>query len=292
MKELKKHTSLQEQVSTLAQRGLEIPDPQKASEMLSCINYYRLTGYLHDFKIPNTDNYCAGLSIEWLKRIYDFDRKLTRILMYALEDIEETLKTRLSYIVTSCFPDDPVIYLKPTIYRAYTPYMRFLGHFYAAVENNKELPFVKHHRNCYGGRLPMWVAVDLFTMGNLHAVYDNLLPKYQKAIARLYQTGPVQLSSWIENLTYTRNHLAHYMRLYNFNFGRTPAQCKNHLIPCPATNKIFDQICIISFMYSDKQEWNEYVLPELNRIIDSYGADISLPCIGFPSNWKDIIAKA
>ena len=187
--------------------------------------------------------------------------------MFALEDIEETLKTRLSYTITSEHTDDPLIYLKPTIYREYAPYIKFQWHFYKEVDNNAKLPFVKHHIDNYGGKLPMWVAVELFTMGNIHSVYNNLTTKYQKAHAKTYNTGPNQLKNWIENLTYTRNHLAHYMRIYNFNFGRTPAKCTNHQIDYQKTNMIFDQICAISYMYSDVKEWNNYILTEIERII-------------------------
>ncbi len=72
----------------------------------------------------------------------------------------------------------------------------------------------------------MWVAVELFTMGNIHAVYDNFQTPYKKAIAKSFDLNEKILSSWIKNLTYTRNHLAHYMRIYNFNFGRTPKKEK------------------------------------------------------------------
>lgn len=291
MKELKKHLSLHEQVEKLAQRGLLISEREKVESALFNINYYRLSGYLHDFKQPKSDSYIDNLSWDILKSIYDFDRKFTRILMYALEDVEETLKTRLSYTITSQFPGDPLIYLKPTIYKAYEPYIRFLEHFYKSVENNKALPFVKHHIDNYDGFLPMWVAVDLFTMGNLHAVYDNLGTKYKKDIARSYNTGPVQLASWIENLTFTRNHLAHYMRIYNFNYGRTPAHCKHHPLACTPTGMVFDQICVMSFMYSDAAEWNGYVLLELERILDAYSDCVSLSCIGFPESWKEILSK-
>ncbi len=229
MKELKKHLSLHEQVEKLTQRGLLISEREKVESALFNINYYRLSGYLHDFKQPKSDSYIDNLSWDILKSIYDFDRKFTRILMYALEDVEETL--------------------------------------------------------------PMWVAVDLFTMGNLHAVYDNLGTKYKKDIARSYNTGPVQLASWIENLTFTRNHLAHYMRIYNFNYGRTPAHCKHHPLACTPTGMVFDQICVMSFMYSDAAEWNGYVLLELERILDAYSDCVSLSCIGFPESWKEILSK-
>lgn len=292
MAELKRHASLSQQVALLQNRGLIIDNSSVVEGTLLNVNYYRLSGYLHNFKDPTSDHYISGLSWHRLKRIYDFDRKLTRILMFALEDIEETLKTRVSYTITKHFPDTPTIYLQPSIYREYRQYIRFLDHFYKAKENNKNLPFVKHHIERYDGFLPMWVAVELFTMGNLHAIYNNLITPYQKEIARTYNTGPRQLSSWIENLTYTRNHLAHYMRIYNFNLGRTPVVCRNHPRTFQPSNMIFDQIYTISCMYSDKIEWNNYVITEIKALIDEYSEDVELSALGFPTNWEAILTLA
>ena len=287
--DLKKHASFTQQVQKLIDRGLKISDREEAEKLLSCINYYRLTGYLHDFKVPNSDKYKEGITLEQIKSIYDFDKKLNRILMYALEDIEETLKTRLSYCVTSHFPDDPLVYLKSDIYSSYSEYTKFQTLFFKTVEQNKKLPFVKHHNEVYGGKLPMWVAVELFTMGNLHAVYDNLLPTYQKEIARMYHTGKVQLSNWIENLTYTRNHLAHYMRIYKFNFGRTPAECRNHPRLFTPSHKIFDQIYIMSCLYSDPTEWKNYVVLEIKALLEQYAGNIQISDLGFPEKWEKIL---
>lgn len=286
---LKTHISLAEQVSLLESRGLIIDNRSKVEQALSNINYYRLSGYLHDFKDKNTDTYKENLSWDRLKSIYDFDRKLTRVLMFALEDIEETLKTRLSYMITSHFPQDPLIYLKPTIYRDYDQYISFLDHFYREKENNQNLPFIKHHKNEYDGFLPMWVAVEILTMGNLNAIYKNLDGKYQKELAKKYKTGPNQLKNWIENLTYTRNHLAHYMRIYNFNFGRSPVECRKHPRCFPATNMIFDQIFIMGCMHSSIDEWNDYILHEISSLIDEYSDAIALRDLGFPEEWKDIL---
>lgn len=291
MKELKLHKSIEEQVTLIKSRGLVVSDEEKLKSSLANINYYRLSGYLHDFKKNGSDRYVENLTWERLKRIYDFDRKLSKILMFALEDIEETLKTRLSYIMTSNHPEDPLIYLKRNIYRKDEPYQKFLHHFEEVKYNNRKLPFVKHHFENYNGQLPMWVAVELFTMGNLQAIYNNLLGKYQKQLAKTYVTGPLQLGNWINNLTYARNHLAHYMRIYQFNFGRTPAECRNHARTFPPSHKIFDQIFVIFCMYSDCHEWNYYVLPEIRAIIEEYAGDIQLSGIGFPDNWIDILTN-
>lgn len=291
MKELKKHASLSEQVALLDNRGLLIDDKKAVEAVLANVNYYRLSGYLHDFKAQDKNRYIEGLTWTRLKRIYDFDRKFTRILMYALEDIEETFKTRLSYCLTSAFPDDPLIYLDSSIYRDIDQFNKFEKLFNREKKKNSNLPFVKHHYNEYEGKLPMWVAVELFTMGNLQAVYNNLISRFQKALAKSYNTGPNQLSSWLENLTYVRNHLAHYMRIYNFNFGRTPANCDKHPRNFTPSHMIFDQIFVMACMYSDPDEWNSYVLPEIKNLLDEYSADIVLSDIGFPENWEAILER-
>ena len=291
MKELKKHLSLSGQVDLLISRGLVVHDKQAAMRVLSNINYYRFTGYLHGFKIKQTGKYKDGTTFEEIHALYAFDQRFTRILMFALEDIEETLKTRISYTLTQAFPDDPLIYLRPQIYRNGDDFTRFQAYFAKEVENNKKLPFIKHHIDQYGGQLPMWVAVEIMTMGNLYALYKNLQRTYQKEIAATYQTGVVQMLSWIQNLTYTRNHLAHYMRIYDFNFGRTPAQCNRHHIYKTSTGRIFDQIYVMSFMYSDAKEWNDYILPEIEELLRRYNSFVRLDALGFPPNWKEILTK-
>ena len=289
MKDLKKHASFDEQISLLKSRGLTISDENQAKYILSCINYYRFSGYLFGFRDKSTGMYPQNLTFAQVKRIYDLDRRLTKTLLFALEDIEETLKTRLSYTITSSYPEDPLIYLNAAIYRNRNSFIDFQSRFYSAVEKNKGLPFVKHHIEQYGGDLPMWVAVELFTMGNLHAVYDNLIGPLQKKIAKQYNTGPIQLRNWILNLMYTRNHLAHNMRIYDYDFARSPMQCKNHPFPCEKTNRIFDQVFIMCVMYSDHEEWTNYIVPELSALFEEYSDVIQLQNIGFPENWKDIL---
>ncbi len=284
---MKTHKSIDDQVLKLESHGLIVSDELSAKNTLSTINYYRLSGYLFQFRKPD-GQYIEGLSFERILSLYTFDSKLTRILMYALENVEESLKTRLSYELSSRFPNDPLIYLNQSIFKDSKEFKKFVNIFMKAKIDNSALPFIKHHKTNYGGNLPIWVAVEIMTMGNIFKLYSNLKTKYQKAIAKKYNTGPVQLLSWIENLTYTRNHLAHYMRIYNYNFGRIPASCSNH-IAVTQSGKIFDQILAICFMFSNNLEWKNYVVPEISELITDYKPFIELKDIGFPSNWESIL---
>ena len=54
---LKKHLSISGQIEKLQKRGLIIEDAEFAGKFLERVNYYRFTGYLHDFRKPNSDSY-------------------------------------------------------------------------------------------------------------------------------------------------------------------------------------------------------------------------------------------
>ena len=98
-----------------------------------------------------------------------------------------------------------------------------------------------------------------------------MLTVNQKQIAAEFNTGVRQLDSWIENINYIRNLIAHYMRLYNFVLQKTPAKCNYNHKPYIVTYKIFDVIYVMKFLFFDSQEWNN--------------------CLGFPSDWEVILKK-
>lgn len=81
------------------------------------------------------------------------------------------------------------------------------------------------------------------------------------------------------------------MRIYNFNFGRTPAVCKNHLRNFVPSHKIFDQIFIMSCLYSDPDDWKNYVVLEIRALLDEYSENICLSDLGFPDKWEQILTK-
>lgn len=275
----------------LKSHGLIIENENLARETLSNINYFRLSGYLHQFKLSNGkyENE-TGLTFERMLDLYAFDSKLTHILLYVLEDVEETLKTRFSYSLSSLFSEDPLIYMDPKIYKNLDELRRFITLFEKSKADNSGLPFIKHYNLKYNGNLPVWVAVEIMTIGNMYKLYRNLITPLQKTIAKRYCTGVVQLTSWIENLTYTRNHLAHYMRIYGYNFGRTPANCSCYTSTSP-NGMIFEQIIAMGFMFSNKKEWKEFVVPQIKSLINKYQESIKLKDLGFPENWERLLLE-
>lgn len=54
---------------------------------------------------------------------------------------------------------------------------------------------------------------------------------------------------------------------------------------------IFDQVCVMANMYSDDQEWNDYIIPEIEDLFQEYAEDVSLSSLGFPEQWKQFLRK-
>lgn len=72
---------------------------------------------------------------------------------------------------------------------------RFMEDFQNNVRNNREVPFVKHHIQKYRSQFPIWVSVNLFTLGNLKYLYKNIPSRDRKNISSEFNVSPQTLDS-------------------------------------------------------------------------------------------------
>lgn len=137
----------------------------------------------------------------------------------------------------------------------------------------------------YEGRFPIWVIVELFSMGELSFFYSDMLRDDRKKIAcDVFQTYDRNLSSWLMCLTLLRNYCAHYSRLYYFLFPAIPTTPEG--FPYTLWKRLFDYLLMLKFLYRDQSKWNNQFMVQLSSLIEEYEGDISLRHIGFPNNWK------
>jgi abortive infection bacteriophage resistance protein len=97
----KEPLTLEQQADQLIARGL-VADRQALISRLQAVNYYRLTGYLHPFRILDasgkpTDQFAAGTNLDTVWRRYNFDRRLRILLLDAIERIEVAVRTKFIY---------------------------------------------------------------------------------------------------------------------------------------------------------------------------------------------------
>lgn len=272
----------------LKQRGCYISDEQFAKEVLRQINYYRLTAYFLSFKTAN-GNYIDGTSFHTIYRIYEFDRKLRSLLYSLIEEIELMLRTQLSYYYAHRY--GPLGYMSEGNFNNKHNHKKFIEHYEQSIKNNKNQPFVKHHLNNYEGCFPIWVLIELFSMGELSHFFSDLLRHDKKTIsADLFHSTDTNVSSWLRCLTDLRNCCAHYSRLYNYKFTAIPATplgCTYKL-----NNKIFDYVIVLKLLYYDIMRWKNEFLPNLEALMEEYKGSIILMDIGFPENWIETLSES
>ncbi len=283
--DIKPARTIDEQLQILKAKGLLVSDEQRAKDILFSINYYVFSGYLFDFK--NSEGKCINVDFDKVYNIYQCDKRIKSILLYAIEIIEHNLKTKLAY--TLAHTAGSLSYLDKQYFVNVYEHNKMLDKFEKSVNNNNGVPFVKHHIVKYDGLFPVWVAVELFTLGMVWNCFKNLKTPYRKNIAKHFNTGITQLESWIECTSYIRNLAAHNMRLYNYNIQKTPKHAKKKFDNFTQSNKIYDIVYIMKFLMPDNKEWNNFILPTIASIFEEYKEYINLSCYGFPQNWDSAL---
>ena len=282
---MKNPTSFEEQLNLMKLRGLVIENEDKCLEYLQHINYYRLTAYLLPFK-QSDDTYFDYITFDRICCIYEFDRKLRILLLSVIEEIELFLRTQLAYYSAHTY--GALGYLEATHYIDSHNHDRFMQSIETAIANNKNTPVVKHHVKTYDSKFPIWVIVDFFSIGNLSYFYSDLLIKDKKQFARHLFNAPYPfLDSWMKCITVLRNRCAHYSRLYYTRFTDIPKMPPSIDYIC--TKRIFDQILMLKFLYTNKHKWvTSFVIP-LESLINEYRSSIYFKHIGFPGNWRTLV---
>lgn len=287
---LKKPTTIEEQINILKSRNVIIEDETFAENFLKIFNYYFVTGYLYPYKIKNSDSYNDAYFNKIVCQI-KFDMRLREIFMYCLDIIEKGLKTTIAYHFSHQYEFGNIAYSDAIFFQGNEKiHKKLMDYYEISLRNNSDLPFVKHNINKYN-MLPTWVAIELFTMGNLENFFKILNSTTTREIEKAIGFPKNKLANWIENIRIFRNMVAHNQRLYNFPILSTPIKPKECRIQ---TGRIFDYVVIMKCLFMDKQDWNEYVIPRLEYIFEDFidgTTDIKLKCIGFPENWKEILEK-
>nr|WP_317357617.1 Abi family protein [uncultured Tyzzerella sp.] len=299
---MKKPTTYDEQIQLLKNHGLIIEDEEKAKNILSNLNYYSFTGYLLQFKNKNGD-YIENITFDKIYKIYLFDKKFRSILLQELETIEIALKTKLAYVSAHKIGEEG--YKDKSNFKDKKEFDIFIGKFKNLKRKNKHLDYVQHHNENYNGNMPIWVAINLFTMGMIYNFYKNIAENtnpnleikgnntqsIKKQLAKQYNTSDKILESWIENILYVRNMFAHYMRIYNVKLQKIPLKCKvNHNNNYIVTHRIFDVVHIMKFLVLDIEEWNN-TLTNIEALFEQYQNYININLLGFPENWREILKK-
>lgn len=284
--EIKEPKTYDEQLAILQSRGIIVLDQERCKQILSSVNYYRLSAYFLPFKLKN-GAYKSGTSFLRAYRIYEFDRKLRNIVFAAIEEIEIFLRARFAYFHAHKY--GATGYLNSANFSPNHNHKKFMVQINREIENNKNTLIVKHHKAVYEGIFPIWAITELLTFGILSKFYADLTTSDQKELARsLYQTSNKNLKSWLRCCTDLRNICAHYGRLYYRIFAANPAGLN---ISDREKTRLWGAILVLKSLFPDKVKWNTEILSALSALVEEYSTDINLYHIAFPDDWSNQLMK-
>lgn len=212
-----------EQADRLLARGLHANRDQLIRR-LQVTSYYRLTGYLHPFRVTGTDYYQPGTSLEQVWNICIFDQRLRTLVLDAIEAIEVHVRTQLAYHFAHTY--DPFAYTDDRCFPNLMPDQFTYWQRKLEEQTDRSLKsreeFVTHFFEKYGDehrRLPIWALVELMDFGATLTFFRGINDDLKKRIAAEIGQPDRVVMSWLLALNTVRNRCAHHLRLYNWELG-------------------------------------------------------------------------
>lgn len=181
------------------------------------MNYYHLEGYWYPFydKEKETHVFYEDIHLDQIVRHYEFDRELKSIVFSGLSRIEVAFRTQFAYWIAmeyGAFPFKKENFNFRSELEWANSYQRLMGD----VDQSKE-EFVAHFKETYKEELPpVWMMVELMSLGELSVWYDkHLKESLKKKIAKHFGVPAKIFTSWIRTIALVRNTCAHQARLWN-----------------------------------------------------------------------------
>lgn len=276
--------SFSDQVAQLRERGLLVPDSDRALHWLQRVSYYRLSAYFLPFK----DGECFRPETKFndVAGLYIFDSKLRLIVLDAIERIEVALRTSITYEIGHAY--GPFGHTDSLNFAPGFNHGKFMAELESEERRGKET-FATHFRGKYAEEphLPVWMATELLSFGTISMLYKSMTPAIKSRIAAEFGATDRHAASWIHALSYVRNVCAHHKRLWNRQLAIKP-QLPSRSLSWPhvleSNERLYCILVIVQHMLkrsSPHCHWRD----RLFQLFDEHH-DVPLSSMQIPSDWR------
>ena len=286
MSELKQHQppmTIDEQIENMKSLGLIVDNEEYAGKILNDISYFRLIkAYSLGYK-PKNGNYYEGVTFEQIVELYLFNANLRQSTFAEIEKIEVNVRCRIANYFAETYG---VLGYKDSANFADIEYHKtFMTDIEEEIRRNSKAPFVRNFKENYeGGELPIYALVEVFSFGTLSKFFKNMKNADKKAVAKSFGIGYTYFESWLESIAYVRNICAHYGRIYNAKFSKTPVLYKEYTQLGIGNNRMFGVMLCMKQILKNDRHWNSYV-NHIEKLVDKY-EHVDVKTMGFPDGWK------
>ena len=307
MMKVKQFKTLDEQIEILKYKGLIINDEEYAKQVLLRENYFFLSGYRHVFmRSDDPKKYIEGATFEELYSLFLFDRQFRNIIFKNLLIIENNLKSIISYRLSKKYGYKEHDYLKPKNFDTSPEKSRQVNDLIKKMKrqvrvNGRQHSATMHYLSNYG-YIPLWVLVKVLSFGIVSELYSILRIDDRIAIAEIYRTDIVTLSTYLPILSNYRNLCAHEDILYENKTQKIISNTIYHkLLNIEKVNDeykygkndLFALLIIMKHLLTNDEIKNivieiDHALENLDYNLHSIPISKVMDRMGFPMNWKDI----
>ena len=306
--------SIDEQLTLLQQRGMQIDNPSAAKSYLERLGYYRLSGYWYPFRemdlsFPSKTSSATQRSNRFIKgshfadvvMLYVFDKKLRLLALDALERIEMAVRVDIAHLLGRM---DPYAHENPKRLHGHfskqiqkrgpakgrTDHALWLDKYRSHLWRSRREPFVSHYQSNYK-KLPIWVAVEVWDFGMMSKLYAGMKIADRDLIAAKYGApdGNVFIS-WLRSFNFIRNVSAHHSRLWNINvLERSPLPSDAPYWQTLNNARPFFYFCLMQRMLQvicPGSSWYQRLSDLTAKFPDSDSGAIKLEDFGVTQDWK------
>lgn len=284
---MKRAFNIDEQIARLKKYGVVFDNEYKAKEILLDVGYYRMGFYSFPFEksYPKLDNRThevkKGTTFKSIYDLYDFDTRLRRILLNALDRIEVNIRTQITYIVSNHYVNSPTWFADSNIMES-----GFVNTFEEKVYKTlRDNPVIKRHHDKYinDKYAPAWKTIEFMTLGNLSSLYKSIKEDGVKlAIANQYGCSIRVFLNYLETIRVIRNKCAHGNCIYNIVMAKGIAT-KPAGVPTDCRHNINGAICVIKYILGTisserKKELEQDIVALMNAERDVNATEIIKNC--------------
>lgn len=286
---------------------LAIPNSDDAKKILEEISYYSLiVGYKNLFLHPASKKYKYGVTFDEIVAFYHFDEQLRNLFLKYILQVERHLKSMISYYFCDKHGESQTKYLDPNNFD-YANHPKQVTRLINSLSKTITLPsnyrYISHHANKYHN-VPLWVATNAMTMGQVSAFYQYMTNDLQAKVSKAYPNyTEKQLHQFITILAKYRNVCAHGERLYNFKTtDMIPDTLLHTKLSIPRRKNLYIYgkndlfAVVISLRYLIRNDEFKEFKKSLSQLI----RQVLIKCphlaesqilseMGFPNNWAKIM---
>lgn len=298
----------EEQLAKLQQeKGLIVPDSSTAVKILEQLSYYSLIGgYKHLFKHAPSQKYKYGVTFDELVAFYYFDEELRSLFLKYILHVERHIKSLLSYYFCEKYGEKDTEYLNVNNYtvtrKNHANVNRLIHSMKKVIELPSRYTYISHHAIVYGN-VPLWVAMNAFTFGQVSKMYQYLTNDVQYKISQKFENiTERELHQFITVLARCRNVCAHGERLFSFKINEmipdTPLHQKLQIKNINAhyiygKHDLFSVVISLRYLISNSEF--THFKSSLSKLIKTVlkqcphlAEEQLLDSMGFPFNWNKI----